>query len=108
MSVTFAPAIEGAPEVNMANGNAAQILDLLGLDFDGDWGETRADDFLGRVLIAQALLTVATDDAHGLPAVQERNWTDCGRRPGYLAERLTDLHRLATWAVDNQAAVTWH
>ncbi|MEV5211283.1 hypothetical protein AB0K35_27805 [Micromonospora sp. NPDC053740] len=108
MSITFAPAITGAPEVNMANGNAAQILDLLGYTFDGDWADASAEDFLGRVLIAQALLPVATDDANGLPAVQERNWTDCGRRPGYLADRLTDLHRLATWAVDNQAAVEWH
>lgn len=108
MSITFAPTAAGAPSVNMTNGNAAQVLDLLGLDFDGNWGETSAEDFLGRVLIAQALLTVATDDAHGLPAVEDRNWTDCGRRPGYLADRLADLRRLATWAIDNQATVAWH
>ena len=108
MSITFAPAINGAPEVNMANGNAAQILDLLGYTFDGDWTEAPAEDFLGRVLIAQALTDVATDDAHGRPAVHERNWTECGRRPGYLADRLTALHRLATWAVDNNTTVEWH
>lgn len=107
MSITIAPAIPGGPEVNMANGNARQVLDLLGVTWDGDWDEVPAEDFLGRVLIAQALLPVATDDEHGRPAVQERNWTECGRRPGYLAERLAELHEVATWAVEHQAAVTW-
>lgn len=108
MSITFAPAVDGSPEVNLANGNAKQVLDLLGFDFDGDWAEAPGEDFLGRVLIAQAFLPVATDDEHGRPAVQERNWTECGRRPGYLAEKLAELHDIATWAVEHQAAVEWH
>lgn len=108
MSITFTPTAAGAPKVNMANGNAAEILNLLGLDFDGCWGETSAQDFLGRVLVAQALLDTAADDTNGRPAVEDHHWVECGRRPGYLADRLADLHRLATWAVDNQDTVAWY
>src|SRR5687767_8148484 len=61
-------------------------------------GDTAAEDFLGRVLLAQALLDVATDDEHGRLPSTEANWTTCGRRPGYLADRLADLHTVATWA----------
>ncbi len=96
-----------APEVNMANGNAAAVFDLLGLDFDGDGGETTAEDFLGRVLLAQALLDVTTDDEHGRPGHTDGNWITCGRRPGYLAGRLTDLHQIATWAIERDAVVVW-
>ncbi|MDG4792066.1 hypothetical protein O7626_40330 [Micromonospora sp. WMMD1102] len=107
MSITFAPATVGGPTVNMANGNAAQVLDLLGLTNDG-CGELAAEDFLGRVLLAQALSDVATDDTRGLPArIEGTNWIDCGRRPGYLAERLTQLHEIASWARERNAVVMW-
>ncbi len=108
MSITFAPALVGGPTVNMADGNAAQVIDLLGLTYDGDYVERAAEDFLGRVLLAQALSEVATDDTRGLPArIEGGNWIDCGRRPGYLAERLTELHEIATWAHERNAVVIW-
>lgn len=107
MSITFAPTTAGGPEVNMANGNAAQVFDLLGLHFDGDWGEAPAEDFLGRVLLAQGLLDVATDDERGLPGFREGNWIECGRRPGYMADRLAQLHEIATWAIEHYTAVGW-
>lgn len=107
MSITFAPTLTGGPQVNMANGNAAQVLDLLGLDFDGDYGDTTAADFLGRVLLAQALLDTTTDDEIGRPEVVGRNWIEWERRPGYLAEKLTLLHEIATWAHQRHADVRW-
>lgn len=107
MSITFAPALVGGPTVNMANGNAAQVIDLLGLIDDDGWGETTAEDLLGRVLLAQALLDVTFDDENGRRAVQERNWIDCGRQPGYLAERLAELQEIATWAHERNAVVVW-
>jgi hypothetical protein len=97
----------GVPQVNMANGNAVALVDLLGLDFDGDFGEAPAEDFLGRVLLAQALLDVTVDDEHGRPDVRDGNWITCGRRPGYLAERLAQLHEIATWAHEHDAVVAW-
>ncbi|MEV0214345.1 hypothetical protein [Micromonospora sp. NPDC050695] len=107
MSITITPAATQAPTVNMANGNAAQVFDLLGLTYDGDWGTTTGQDFLGRVLLALAFLSEATGDNEGRPAVVDGNWVECGRRPGYLAERLTDLHDLAVWACANGADVEW-
>ncbi len=97
----------GVPELNINGGNAAELFNLLGLEFDGDFGETPAEDFLGRVLLAQALLDVTTDDGHGRPGHTEGRWTTCGRRPGYLADRLTQLHQLATWAHEHDAVVAW-
>jgi hypothetical protein len=107
MSITFAPATVGGPTVNMANGNAAQVIDLLGLTYDGDFGELAAEDFLGRVLLAQALSDVTFDDVNGRPAVREGNWIDCGRRPDYLVERLAELQKIATWAHERNAVVVW-
>lgn len=106
MSITITPTT-GGPQVNMANGNAAQVFDLLGVDFDGDCGETSAQDFLGRVLIALALVDTTADDTDGTPSATNTRWTDCGRRPGYLAEKLGVLWEVATWAVEHNTAVRW-
>jgi hypothetical protein len=115
MSITFTTT-HGGPELNVANGNAVDLLQLLGLPAEA-WGEAPAEDFLGRVLMAQALLDVATDDEHGRPEVFDEQgdlfgvtvgqviW--CGRRPGYLAERLAELHQIAHWANQFSAEVQW-
>ncbi|ROO82595.1 hypothetical protein EDD29_0076 [Actinocorallia herbida] len=101
MSISFFTPGEDAPEeVNLANGNAARVLHLLGLPC-GEWemgGEATAEDFLGRILIAQALLDVATDDEHGRPDVTDGRFFFGGQRPGYLADRLAELEEVATWA----------
>lgn len=106
MSITFTTAANHGPTLNLSNGNAAQILDLLGLPVEPD-GTAPAEDFLGRVLLAQALAGHAADDTRGRPAVREGNWTECGRRPGYLAEKLTELHQIATWASKHYVPVWW-
>lgn len=119
MSITFAPAVATvlgdelvahvltSEGVNVNSRNGADLLALLGLEFDGDFGGTTAEDFLGRVLLAQALLDVATDDVHGRPVVTEYRWTTGGRRPGYLAEKLAELHDVAQWAAAHHAEVQW-
>lgn len=107
MSITIAPDAPVGPTLNMANGNAAQVFDLLGLTYDGDIGETTAEDLLGRVLLAQALLNVTVDDEDGRPEVRDGNWIECGRRPGYLADKLALLREIATWAHEHHVAIWW-
>ncbi|WP_341719876.1 hypothetical protein QQG74_09320 [Micromonospora sp. FIMYZ51] len=106
MSITITPNAAEAPSINMNGGNAKQVFDLLGLEFDGDWGNTTGPDFLGRVLLALALLDTTTDGV-GRPEAVDGRWIEGGRRPGYLAERLTQLHGLALWAIEHGADVEW-
>ncbi|MEW1639334.1 hypothetical protein AB0469_35430 [Streptomyces sp. NPDC093801] len=87
MSVTFFADIE-SESVNMANSNAARVLEVLG--FDELAGDADAEDFLGRVLVALALAPV---DA-GRPSTAEGNFIDCGRTAGYTQRRLDELREL--------------
>lgn len=94
-------------EVNMSNSNAAVVCGSLGIDLneEGWCGSLAADDFLGRVLLALAIQP--SDEgipAHELPTGGVR-WIECGRRPGYIQERLGQLHELAAWAVEHGAEV---
>ncbi len=117
MSITFSATADLAPQVNMANGNAAAVLELLGYGTEqaevlgqpvyfGE-GEAAAGDFLGRILIALALVDASSDDETGRPEVQDGNWWHGGRRPGYLAGRLAELHELGLWARQREAEVFW-
>jgi len=116
--------------VNMSSANAADVLRLLGfvheLDdeeralFGDEFGDTVPDeagdvdpaDFDGRILLARGLLDVATDDEHGVPVVDYQEpgrvrWVECGRRPGYLAEKLDVLAAVAADAKANGGLVVW-
>lgn len=124
MSVTFtAP---GAPGVNVTNDHAARLLDLLGLPFGDGTGQCPANDFAGRVLLAQALLDAATADEYGTPdtaidayaradddyaaisaPARTGRWVECGTAPGYLAARLADLAELADQARARKTPVRW-
>lgn len=103
MSITFHA--DGA-HLNVSNDNADALLELLGLPAEPD-GDIPADDMLGRVLIAQALVDVASADRQGLPAAVDGRWEDAGRRPGYLADRLATLADLATQASQHGGWVCW-
>lgn len=118
MSITFSAAAnhgtyyataDGSPELNMANSNAARLLGLLGFTHEDDYygGVVDAQNLLGRILIAQGLLDVATDDEHGRPTVTDGWMVDCGTPPGYLADRLTILQDIATWAQGRSLRVAW-
>lgn len=97
-----------APSINMSNDNAVGVLALLGIDTSDELaGDLSADDFLGRVLLAQAVkpadpgvpATVVSDG--GMMALA------CGRRPGYQDERLAQLREIADWCRANDRAVCW-
>lgn len=106
MSTTFTTTL-GGPELNLHNGNTRTVLELLGLPAEEPWGDAPAEDFLGRVLIAQGLLDVTTDDEHGRPAVTDGRVTYGGRNPGRLAQVLAELQDIASWAHQHHADVTW-
>jgi hypothetical protein len=105
----------GSPDLNVSNSNALRVLELLGLEQREEGedpilaGECGVTDFLGRVLIALAL----TPYDEGTPEWATTNpagsvWVDCGRRAGYLAERLTELANLAAFARAEEAdCITW-
>jgi hypothetical protein len=102
-----------SPEVNVSNTNAMHLLGLLGFpsqaDEDGSLcGSTTAEDFLGRVLLAQA---INPSDA-GVPVTTEvgrggATMVRMGRRAGYSDDRLTSLRELADFAVDRGRDVQW-
>lgn len=112
MSVTFA--CEHAPEqlqINMCNANAFRVCEALGVDLaaDGWCGDMPAEAFLGRVLLALAISP--TDEgmpptfAHTVrsgPRMIEGGWS-----PGYLQERLTQLHALGEYAISMRSEVWW-
>ncbi|GAA2107921.1 hypothetical protein [Streptomyces synnematoformans] len=100
MSVTFTADGHGEP-VNMANANAAVVLDVLGLT--ESCGDEDPEQFLGRVLVAVAI----TPDDEGRPAETRGRFTDCGRPVGYLQRRLADLRGLAEHALRSGLRVTW-
>lgn len=95
--------------LNMANGNAAELLGLLG--FAGDElyaGSIDPDELLGRLLLEDALLPES-------PALPERVYEepgratviDLGRPEGYLNERVRHLAGIARWAAAHDARVCW-
>ncbi|TQK49869.1 hypothetical protein FBY35_0145 [Streptomyces sp. SLBN-118] len=100
MSVAVTAQLTGDP-VDMANSNAARVLDTLG--YAEPYGDEDARLFLGRVLLALAL---NPEDA-GRPAVVDGRFTDCGRAPGYVQSRLNELRELAQYAHARGLRVTW-
>jgi hypothetical protein len=108
------PIIEDpAPDVNVSNANAAHLLGLLGFPVDledeeaGLYGTASAEDFLGRVLVAQA---VNPADA-GVPVTEEQGegmlLVRCGRRVGYSEDRLASLRELADFAISRGQTIQW-
>lgn len=92
-----------APSLNVSNANARVLLAQLGLATTDLCGTLTGEDFLGRVLLATAL---ATTDA-GRPQETTGGFTDCGRRAGYLDERIAVLRDIADFAVSNALPVVW-
>lgn len=128
MSVTFSAAtrafrpefnaevIMDVPEaeelsVNMSSSNAAHVCASLGLDLEdlGWCGSLAAEDFLGRVLVALAVLPVdAGMPRHELPREPGTvRWIECGRPEGYAQDRLGQLRELADWAIAHGAEISF-
>lgn len=94
-----------APEVNVSNANAGTLLRALGLyEQGGDLtGALSGEEFASKVIQARVL----TPQDAGVPAMAYGAVQDCGRRPGYIQERLDQLQEIANFAWDKGVAVTW-
>lgn len=94
-----------APEVNVSNANAGTLLRALGLyEQGGDLtGALPGEEFASKVIQARVL----TPQDAGVPATQYGLVTDCGRRPGYVQDRLDELQEIANFAWDKGLAVVW-
>ena len=96
------------PEVQMSNANAVTLLDVLGVQVGEDFsdrcsGSLSAEDFLGRVLIAQGL---NPSDA-GSDTITDGNAVYCGRAVGYTDAKLDSMRQVAEWAVANERQIVW-
>lgn len=123
-SVQAREAVGQLPEVNVANTNAIDILDALGVNFRYEpeseepgrdlfgiggvelCGTLDAQDFMGRILTG---LAVAPESAEILThaAVGAPNIIRGGREAGYVQRILRNLHEVAQFAIDHDRQVTW-
>lgn len=96
-------------ELNMANGNAAELLTLVGFAGDDLYaGSCDAGELLGRLLVAGALL----DPSPEVPERVERSsggatLVDFGRPEGYLNDKVDRLAEVARFASDIGSSVVW-
>ena len=123
MSVTFAAEIvspdgrnitevPGSPEVNLANGNAATVLQALGLaersDPDRDaCGSVPAEEFAQRLAIAELADPGVGRATQVHPLGGGSTLTAVGTDPGYLARRFADLDAVARAAAAAGGNVGW-
>lgn len=98
------------PQINISYGNAARVMGMLG--FEGDdihGGHATADDFLGRLLVADGLLE--TSDARPSSVTRGANGAtliDCGERAGYVNDKIRSLISLAMWAKEHGSDIVWN
>lgn len=79
--------------VNMANGNAHDVMDFVGVEFDYS-GEIPARELAVRC--GRALIHDVTDVVDpGRPEVRQGCVITCARHPGYLLDRARQLRELA-------------
>lgn len=116
MSVWFevVGADESAPTTNASNTNAVSVLQALGLMTDADdfgdvcVGSCSPENFLGRVLIAEAVATNSyVGRSAGNVSTVLGNVYDCGTDDNYLADKLSQLRTLAEYAVATNREVVW-
>jgi hypothetical protein len=112
---------EAGPEVNVSNGNAIGILQALGLApevQEGPFGPMAMDacggleaqDFLGRVLMAQALSVGdpgRPQEVSGGPGTGQARMVACGTSAGYIDGRFAELREVAEWCLAKGRKVQW-
>ncbi len=110
---------QDVPEVNMSNTNAIKLLEMLGLLTGVEespfgllpvdaCGAEEADDFLGRVLTAQALSTGDPGRPEETEVMEGGAMViHCGTPEGYADQRLEQLREVAEWAKARGRMVTW-
>lgn len=96
---------DDAPSLNVSNANAGTLLRTLGLyDPEGDLtGALSGKTLASRVMEARVL---EPQDA-GVPASSIGIVIDCGRREGYIQDRLATLLEVANYAWDKDVEVYW-
>jgi len=104
----FVDAFNSEPEVNLSNGNAVHLLDVLGIQVGEDFsercvGSMSAQDMLGRVLIALAVSPVSAE----VPSYAEGNIIYGGRPEGYMQDKLESIRDVAVFAHANGRKVVW-
>lgn len=99
------------PELNMSETNAHKVLEALSLE---PAGELSAESFTGLVLFALAVLPkdegLPSYDDSSYDAAGERvgaQFIVCGRREGYIQEKLEELRTIGNWAIENKTTVYW-
>lgn len=105
--VLVSPSLTGTPhplqvevaEFNVTNSNASAILSALGYDYT----EKGSEEIEVRELWAAAERYLKSDLATlldtGKRARTVRNFTDCGMRKGYLAEKIRTIKTLCEVAI---------
>lgn len=98
--------------VNCSSANGNALLRLLGYVPSPDGGEASPDEFLARVRRAGMRVGNVAGSDDGEPGISGRGrlgarWTDCGRRPGYFAERLPELEQVGQQAKRHGGRVCW-
>lgn len=93
--------------VNVSRANFQSIMVALQLDAGTEYGTIDATDLKGRCLMALAL---ADDTA--LPGSDDKapgsaRFIDCGRREGYMTDRLTALLEVAEQAISLGVTVSF-
>ncbi len=103
-----------APFVNVSNENAKELLSMLGLMetevfSENCVGSVSAEDMLGRILLAEAL--VPTDAGVPLHTVASGEGTatliNCGRAPGYFQDKLALLKHVVAYAAERKLSMSW-
>lgn len=107
--------VSDAPELNLANGNAAAICRMLSMPDEGGYGYIDAtvvpmvrETILGA-LNARSMrrpLDRATH-AYGGPGTGHCRVIEVGNDDDSTMRRLMDLDAVLAWAEENQSAVSW-
>lgn len=105
---TYAFPVAHLDEINLNDGNARLVLDLLGLHEPDTgapmmWGLCRAGEFAERVAVAEA-----TDPGSGRAGFDDGRWHEIGADGAHIRGRLSELSELARAARDlPDAVVGW-
>jgi|OpeIllAssembly_1097287.scaffolds.fasta_scaffold05617_7 RecJ-like exonuclease len=94
------------PEVNMANGNALDMLRALGEEPDdcGEWPLSRLHELMTKLTLLKCGITSVFLEKD---TVREGNIIDCGRDSEYVIRRSGQLYEVVATAFKMGRAVTW-
>lgn len=110
MSITFSYRKDNQwseNQINMANGNAAMVLEALGYEYD-NCGAVDSADLVRRCI---KFLNTAEIDRGETPSESQEpgkcRVINCGRREGYLQEKITLIRDLALEASRKGVQITF-